>query len=101
MKYNPTLLAFAVLLAVVYGVLFSISYPLVEISGGIVAFCALLGIVTCLTIAAIWNALARPRTSPAATNSSRLPASANPRARHSSRRERRQHHPHKTRAGGD
>ncbi len=101
MKYNPTLLAFAALLAVVYGVLFSISYPLVEISGGIVALCALLGIVTCLTIAAIWNALARPRTSPIDTNSPARPAGTNPPARPSSRRERRQHHRIKTRAGGD
>jgi hypothetical protein len=63
MKYSPTLLAFAALLAIVYGVLFSYTYPLVEISGGIVALCVLLGIVTCLSIAAIWNALTRPKRS--------------------------------------
>lgn len=63
MKYSPTLLAFAALLAIVYGVLFSYTYPLVEISGGIVALCVLLGIVTCLSIAAIWNALTRAKPS--------------------------------------
>jgi hypothetical protein len=63
MKYSPTLLAFAALLAIVYGVLFSYTYPLVEISGGIVALCVLLGIVTCLSIAAIWNALTRQKPS--------------------------------------
>jgi len=88
MKYSPTLLAFAALLAIVYGVLFSHSYPLVEISGGIVALCVLLGIVTCLTIAAIWNALARPRMSPTGTNSPARPAGTNPHARHSRRRRR-------------
>jgi hypothetical protein len=62
MKYSPTLLAFAALFAIVYGVLFSISYPLVEISGGIVALCVLLGIVTCLAAAAIWNVITRPKT---------------------------------------
>ena len=81
MKYSPTLLAFAALLAVVYGVLFSYSYPLVEISGGIVALCVLLGIVTCLSIAAIWNALTRPKPSlsdavpPARPVSTKPPAS--------------------------
>ena len=101
MNYSPTQLAFAALLAVIYGVLFSISYPLVEISGGIVALCALLGIVTCLAAAAIWNMLTRPKAITTDTNSPAHPAGTNPRARHSSRRERRQHHRIKTRAGGD
>ena len=61
MKYSPTLLAFAALLAIVYGVLFSMS---VEISGGIVALCVLLGIVTCLVAAALWNLFTRPKTAP-------------------------------------
>jgi len=86
MKYSPTLLAFAALLAVVYGVLFSISYPLVEISGGIVALCVLLGIVTCLAIAAIWSALTGSKTPPADTTPPARPASTNPRARRSNRR---------------
>jgi len=90
MKYSPTLLAFAALLAIVYGVLFSLSYPLVEISGGIVALCVLLGIVTCLAIATIWNALTRSKMSPTDTNSPARPTGTNPPARPSRRRERRQ-----------
>jgi hypothetical protein len=86
MKYSPTLLAFAALLAIVYGVLFSYTYPLVEINGGIVALCVLLGIVTCLSIAAIWNALTRPKPSltdaipPAGPVSTKPPASRRKRA---------------------
>jgi hypothetical protein len=86
MKYSPTLLAFAALLAIVYGVLFSFSYPLVEISGGIVALCVLLGIVTCLVIATIWSALTGSRTPPADTTPPARPARTNPRARRSNRR---------------
>jgi hypothetical protein len=63
MKYSPTLLAFAALLATIYGVLFSYTYPLVEISYGVATLCVLLGIVTCLSIAAIWNVLTRPKGS--------------------------------------
>jgi hypothetical protein len=62
MKFSATLLAFSSLLAVIYGVLFSVSYPLVEISGGIVALCALLGLVTCLALIAIWNRFTRSRS---------------------------------------
>lgn len=88
MKYSPTLLAFAALLAIVYGVLFSVSYPRVEISSGIVALCVLLGIVTCLAIAAIWNALTRPRTSLADTATPVRPVRTNPPARPARRRKR-------------
>jgi len=82
MKYSSTLLAFAALFATVYGVLFSRNYPLVEITPGIVALCVLLGVVTCLTLAAIWNAFMRSRPSspteatpppPASTNSPASP----------------------------
>jgi hypothetical protein len=89
MKYSPTLLAFAALLAIVYGVLFSMSYPLVEISGGIVALCVLLGVVTCVVAAAIWNVLTRQKTAPADAAASVPPASANPPARPPRRRRRR------------
>jgi len=86
MKYSPTLLAFAALLAIVYGVLFSMTYPLVEISAGIVALCVLLGIVTCLALAAIWNALMRARTSTADPAAAVPPARTNPPARPARRR---------------
>jgi len=88
MKYSPTLLAFAALLAIVYGVLFSYTYPLVEISGGIVALCALLGIVTCLSIAAIWNALTGPKPSLTDAIPPAGPVSTKPPARPASRRKR-------------
>jgi hypothetical protein len=88
MKYSPTVLAFAALLAIVYGVLFSMSYPFVEISGGIVALCVLLGVVTCLVAAAIWKMLARPKAASADTAAPVHPASANPPARPPRRRKR-------------
>jgi len=85
MKYSPTLLAFAALFAIVYGVLFSRTYPLVDISGGIVALCAFLGLVTCLSLAAIWNALSRPKPSSPTEAPPPPPASTNSTARPSSR----------------
>jgi hypothetical protein len=92
MKYSPTLLAFAAVLAIVYGVLFSMSYPLVEISGGIVALCVLLGIVTCLAAAALWNLLTRPKTAPETAPADAAapvhPVRTNPPARPSRRRKR-------------
>ena len=88
MTYSPALLAFAALLAIVYGVLFSFSYPLVDISGGIVALCVLLGIVTCLTMTTIWNALTRSKMPPTDTNSPARPAGTNPPAHPSRRRKR-------------
>jgi hypothetical protein len=83
MKYSPTLLAFAALFAIVYGVLFSRTYPLVDISGGIISLCAFLGLVTCLSLAGIWSAFMRPKPSsptdatppPARTNSPAPPSS--------------------------
>src|SRR5258706_9721461 len=89
MKYNPTLLAFAVLLAVVYGVLFSISYPLVEISGGIVGLCVLFGIVTCLAIPTILDTLTRSKMSPTHTNFPPPPTRTHPPPRPSPRPARR------------
>jgi hypothetical protein len=64
MKYSSTLLAFAALFAIVYGVLFSRTYPRVDISGGIISLCAFLGLVTCLSLAAIWSAFMQRKTSP-------------------------------------
>jgi uncharacterized membrane protein len=54
MKVGANLLA-ATLVAIIYGVLFSISYPDVEISSGIAALCALLGLATCLAISGLWK----------------------------------------------
>jgi hypothetical protein len=85
MKYSSTLLAFAALIAIVYGVVFSRSYPLVEITPAIVMLCALLGIVTCLTLAAIWNAFMRLKPSSPTDASPPPPAGTNSPARPSSR----------------
>jgi hypothetical protein len=81
MKYSSTLLAFAALFATVYGVLFSKSYPDVEITIAIVSLCALLGLVTCLILAAIWNAFMRSRPSSPADATPPPPASTNSPAR--------------------
>jgi hypothetical protein len=88
MKYGPTLSAFAVLLATIYGVLFSYTYPLVGISGGIAMLCLLLGIVTCLSIAAIWNALTRPKPSLSDAIPPARQVSSKPPPRPASRRKR-------------
>jgi hypothetical protein len=55
MKFGATLVLFATLIAIIYGVLFSKIYPRVEIEGGIVALCALLGLATCLAMAGVWK----------------------------------------------
>ena len=55
MKFGATLLAFSSAVATVYGVLFSITYPRVEIDGGMVTLCALCGLLTCLAAVALWK----------------------------------------------
>jgi len=58
MKFTATLSAFATVVAIIYGVLFSITYPRVDINGGIVALCAVLGIVTCFCAVGLWKLIA-------------------------------------------
>jgi hypothetical protein len=65
MKLSPALTASTALLAIVYGVLFSRIYPLVEISTGIVALCVLAALVTCQLAAVLWTTLRRAKTPPA------------------------------------
>ena len=55
MKFGATLSLFATVVAIIYGVLFSKIYPRVEIDSGIVALCALFGLVTCLAVAGLWK----------------------------------------------
>lgn len=55
MKFSAALLAFSTAVATVYGVLFSITYPRVEINGGMVTLCALFGLLTCLAAVALWK----------------------------------------------
>jgi hypothetical protein len=58
MKFGATLLLFATVVAIIYGVLFSKIYPRVEIESGIVALCALSGLVTCLAAVGLWKLIA-------------------------------------------
>jgi hypothetical protein len=62
MRVGVNLLA-ATLVAIVYGVLFSTTYPEVEITSGIVSLCALLGLATCLIVSALWKLVMRSRSS--------------------------------------
>jgi hypothetical protein len=55
MKFGAALLASATCVAIVYGVLFSVTYPRVEINSGIAALCALAGLVTCLAAVGLWK----------------------------------------------
>lgn len=63
MKFGATLSLFAAVVAIIYGVLFSKTYPLVEISSGIVMVCALCGLATCLAAVAIWNRVTGSKSS--------------------------------------
>jgi hypothetical protein len=65
MKLGPLMLACTALLAILYGVLFSATYPRVDISAGIVALCVLAALITCQLAAVCWNALRRARTATA------------------------------------
>ena len=55
MKFGAIFSACAAAVAILYGVVFSITYPRVEITAGIVALCALFGVLTCLAIVALWK----------------------------------------------
>jgi uncharacterized membrane protein YagU involved in acid resistance len=46
---------FSMVVAVGYGVVFSRIYPQVQVDGGIVALCAISGIVTCLLATGLWT----------------------------------------------
>ena len=59
MKFGAIMVVFSIVVAVVYGVVFSSVYPQVQIDGGIVALCAISGIVTCLMAAGLWNLVAK------------------------------------------
>lgn len=57
MKFGANIVIFSTVLAIAYGVLFSYTYPLVDVTSGIVSLCALSGLVTCLAITALWRAV--------------------------------------------
>lgn len=62
MKFGATITAFSTVLAIIYGVIFSITYPLVPVSSGIVSLCALCGLASCLAIMALWKFVTGPRS---------------------------------------
>jgi len=55
MKFGTIFSVCAAAVAVLYGVLFSVTYPRVEITAGVVALCALLGVLTCVAVAGLWK----------------------------------------------
>ena len=55
MKFGAALLLSSTCVAILYGVLFSVTYPRVEINSGIVALCALAGLLTCLAAVGLWK----------------------------------------------
>jgi hypothetical protein len=55
MKFGTSFSVCAAAVAILYGVLFSVTYPLVEISAGIVALCALFGVLTCFAVVGLWK----------------------------------------------
>jgi hypothetical protein len=55
MKFGAIFSVCAAAVAILYGVLFSVTYPRVEISAGIVALCAMFGVLTCLAVVGLWN----------------------------------------------
>ena len=48
-----------IVLAVGYGVAFSLAYPLVQVDSSIAALCAMLGLLTALAIAGAWKAVTK------------------------------------------
>jgi hypothetical protein len=59
MKNAATLVIFATVLGTIYGVLFSLYYPLVKIDAGIVLLCAFLGLISAMIAIWIWKLIAR------------------------------------------
>jgi uncharacterized membrane protein (DUF106 family) len=59
MKASVGIVIFSIVVAAIYGVLFSIFYPLVSIDGSILATFAFAGLVTSLIVAGLWNLIRR------------------------------------------
>ena len=65
MKLAPLVIVLAIIFGVAYGVVFSAVYPQIEIYGGLVSLFGLLGLLTALILAGIWQAvLKRKRATP-------------------------------------
>ena len=63
MKLGAALLLSSTCVAILYGVLFSATYPRVEINSGIAALCALAGLLTCLAAVGLWKLIMGSRAS--------------------------------------
>ena len=63
MKFGAALLVFSTFIAVSYGVVFSITYPRVEIGNGIVTLFALAGLLTCLAAVGLWKGMTSQKSS--------------------------------------
>jgi Co/Zn/Cd efflux system component len=54
-KFGAIVILLAIIISVVYGVLFSMVYPRVEIDGNIIGLFAILGLVTSLVVASLFR----------------------------------------------
>jgi len=61
MQHDLFVIVLAIAMAVGYGVVFSLVYPLVQVDSSIVALCALLGLLTALAIAGAWKVVTKNR----------------------------------------
>jgi hypothetical protein len=59
MQHGLFVIVVAIAMAVGYGVVFSLVYPLVQVDSSIAALCALLGLLTALAIAGAWNVVTK------------------------------------------
>ena len=59
MQLGLLVFVLAIAIAVGYGVVFSLVYPLVQVDASIVALLAFLGLLTALAIAGAWKAVAK------------------------------------------
>jgi hypothetical protein len=57
MRGAAILIIFSILLATFYGVLFSLAYPSIEISNGLVTLFTIIAFATCLLVVAIWKGI--------------------------------------------
>jgi hypothetical protein len=56
MKFATGIVVFSIIVATIYGVIFSFVYPLVEIDGSLISLFAILGLATSLLCVGLWKA---------------------------------------------
>ena len=64
MKFGIYLSVFSIVAAVAYGVAFSYTYPLVQITEGLIVLSTVLGLATCLVVVATWKFIEKVTVSP-------------------------------------